>query len=234
MKLGIMQPYFFPYLGYFDIINRTDQWIVFDTPQYVRHSWMNRNRILHPKTGWQYIVVPLKKHAKTESLSKIEILSPDELQGRILGQLAHYKKKAPFFREITSLVADSLAKPSQYLARLNVDILEAVCRYLGIPFHYTFFSQLRETIGPVNDPGEWALEISKALGAMEYINPPGGEKLFDCEKFHNAGIKLTITDLVDFKYECPGYEFIPHLSIIDVLMWNHPYAVKEFLDSCKN
>jgi hypothetical protein len=234
VKLGIMQPYFFPYLGYFDIINRSDQWVVFDTPQYVRHGWMNRNRILHPKTGWQYIVVPLKRHSRTESLMKIEISNPGQLQERILGQLTHYNKKAPFFRETALLVANSLEKPSQYLARLNVDILERICRYLQIPFRYTFFSELDKLIDPINDPGDWALEISKALGATEYINPPGGEGLFDRKKFHEAGIKLTIANLIDFKYECPGCEFISHLSIIDVLMWNHPRAVKEFLDSLKD
>lgn len=234
MKIGIMQPYFFPYLGYFDLINRSDQWVIFDTPQYVRHSWMNRNRILHPKSGWQYIIVPLKKHPKDTPLMKIEISDADALQARILGQLAHYKKRAPFFKETTSLVAQGLEKPSQLLVQLNVDILKMICIYLQIPFHYTFFSQFNKAIGPINEPGDWALEISKALGATEYINPPGGTELFDRKKFHEAGIKLTIAGLINFRYDCPGYEFIPHLSIIDVLMWNKPRVVREFLGTMAN
>ena len=78
MKVGIMQPYFFPYLGYFDLINRVDKWIVFDTPQYIRHGWVNRNRILHPHQGWQYIVVPLKKHDRDTSINQIETADPTE------------------------------------------------------------------------------------------------------------------------------------------------------------
>ena len=68
MRLGIMQPYFFPYLGYFDLINSTDRWIVFDTVQYIRHGWINRNRILHPNEGWQYIIVPIMKAKREETM----------------------------------------------------------------------------------------------------------------------------------------------------------------------
>ena len=73
MKLGIMQPYFFPYLGYFDLIHSVDKWVVFDTPQYIRHGWVNRNRILHPESDWQYIIVPLKKHPRNTPIKEIEI-----------------------------------------------------------------------------------------------------------------------------------------------------------------
>jgi len=234
MKIGIMQPYFFPYLGYFDLINRADQWVVFDTPQYIRHSWINRNRILHPKTGWQYIIVPLKKHSKVTPLIEIEIANAGGLQTRILGQIAHYKKKAPFFQQTMSLIKKSLENPSPYLTQFNVHILEMICNYLQISFNYIYFSQFNKPIGPINKPGDWAFEISKALGASEYINPPGGAELFDHRQFYDAGIKLTITNLIDFKYDCPGYEFISHLSIIDVLMWKHPCVVKEYLDALKN
>jgi hypothetical protein len=234
MKIGIMQPYFFPYLGYFDVINRSDQWVIFDTPQYIRHGWMNRNRILHPQKGWQYIIVPLKKHSKVTPLTEIEILNPDALQPRILGQLAHYKKKAPFFKDTLSIVEKCLEKPHRHLTRLNVHILKTVCSYLQISFDHIYFSQCNKQIGPVNTPGDWAFEICKAFGAREYINPPGGTELFDRTKFHEAGVKLTITNLIDLTYDCPGYEFVSHLSIIDVLMWNHPVAVKKYLDSLKN
>ena len=89
MVLGIMQPYFFPYLGYFDLINRCDKWIVFDTPQYIRHGWINRNRILHPQQGWQYIIVPVKKHKRDTPINQIEIVPPALWSPRILGQLMH-------------------------------------------------------------------------------------------------------------------------------------------------
>ena len=83
MKLGIMQPYFFPYPGYFALIAQVDRWVVFDTPQYMRHGWVNRNRILHPGSGWQYIVAPLVKHRRSTSIRDIRLADPGALSGRI-------------------------------------------------------------------------------------------------------------------------------------------------------
>lgn len=230
MKLGIMQPYFFPYLGYFDLINYTDQWIVFDTVQYIRHGWVNRNRILHPKDGWQYIVVPLKKHSRDTVIKDIEISEDPKWPQRILGQNQHYKKKAPYFRETYRLVKECLAVEEHSLSRLNVAILEKICRHLGIRFQYEYFSEMQLELESVENPGDWALRISEKLEAKEYVNPSGGAVIFDSSKFEALGIKLNIRKLLPFEYACRGYEFVPGLSIIDVLMWNPPDKVKEYLD----
>lgn len=230
MKLGIMQPYFFPYLGYFDLINYSDRWIVFDTVQYIRHGWVNRNRILHPEQGWQYIVVPLKKHSWDTVIRDIEIGDGPMWHQRILGQNQHYKKKAPYFRETHRLVEECLAIEERSISRLNVAILEKVCLHLGIPFEYEYFSEMQLELESVVEPGDWALRISEKLGAEEYVNPPGAAAIFDSSEFEASGIKLTIRKLLPLEYACSGYEFVPGLSIIDVLMWNPPDKVKEYLD----
>src|SRR5580693_8893111 len=110
MRLGIMQPYLFPYPGYFDLINRCDRWVVFDTAQYIRHGWVNRNRILHPTSGWQYIIVPLKKHERETPINQIETQPYEQWASRILGQLQHYKKKAPGYAVASALVDDCLSQ----------------------------------------------------------------------------------------------------------------------------
>ncbi|RME42333.1 MAG: hypothetical protein D6796_14555 [Caldilineae bacterium] len=231
MKLGIMQPYFFPYLGYFDLIHATDQWIVFDTVQYIRHGWMNRNRILHPVSGWQYIVVPLKKHPRHTPIKDVQIAGNTGWQKRILGQLAHYKKQAPHYTETMELVEACLSVPETSLSRLNVAILEKVCARLEIDFRYRYFSEMGLELGPIESPGDWALRISAALGAEEYINPPGGAPLFDAAAFARHGIRLTIRTFPPFEYSCGRYAFIPNLSVIDALMWNPPEAIKAYLDT---
>ena len=106
MKLGVMQPYFFPYLGYFDLINISDQWIVFDTVQYMRQGWINRNRILHPKEGWQYIIVPRKKHRRQTAIKDVEVSADPEWRRRILAQIQHYQKGAPCYEETYQLVEE--------------------------------------------------------------------------------------------------------------------------------
>ncbi len=231
MKLGIMQPYFFPYLGYFDLINYTDRWIVFDTVQYIRHGWVNRNRILHPNEGWMYVTVPLKHHSRDTIIKDIRITQGKKWKRSIMGKLTHYKHRAPYANQTLDLVEDCLSLPEDSLARLNVYALEKVCECLGIQFDYSFFSEMTLDLDPIEQPGHWALRISQAVGAEEYTNPPGGVDLFDEKAFADHGIKLTIRPLPTFKYSCNGYDFIPNLSIIDVLMWNTPERIKAYLDS---
>lgn len=225
-----MQPYFFPYIGYFHLINCTDKWIVFDKIQYIRHGWMNRNRILHPKSSWQYIVVPLKKHSRNTLINEIEISTQTDWKSRIVGQLNHYKKQAPYYKETLRFVEDCLANDEISLPRLNVSILAMICTRLDIQFNYSYFSEMDINLDPIEEPGDWALEIAKAMAATEYINPPGGVNLFNHRKFKKAGIKLTISKFKNFEYNCGSYEFIPALSIIDLFMWNSCIDIKKHLD----
>ncbi len=229
MRLGIMQPYFFPYLGYFDLINCADRWIVFDDVQYIRHGWINRNRILHPAGGWSYIIVPVKS-SRESLIREVKILDDGKWKRRILGQLQTYKKGAPYFQEVMDLVENCFAYGGDLISQFNTFILEKVCSYIGIRFNYTIFSEMKLKLHTIDGPGDWALRISEAVGATEYVNPPGGVGIFDPEKFKAASIKLTIRQLPALEYQCTGYEFIPHLSIIDLLMWNSPQQIKSHLE----
>jgi hypothetical protein len=224
-----MQPYFFPYLGYFDLINYADKWIVFDTVQYIRHGWINRNRILHPADGWLYIIVPVR-HSRDMLIKDVRISENQHWRRRIIGQLEHYKKKAPYFQETISLVEECLSYGEDHISRLNTLILDRVCKFIGLEFNYSFVSEMDLALEPVEGPGDWALRICESIGAEEYVNPPGGEHLFDANKFKNMGIELTIRHLPTFEYSCDGYEFVPNLSIIDLLMWNHPTEIEGFLE----
>ena len=230
MKLGSMQPYFFPYLGYFDVINCVDKWIVFDTVQYIRHGWINRNRILHPKESWQHIVVPIKKHSSRSAIKDVKIANEQNWRARILGQLEHYRKRAPYFSETMVFVEDCLALDTASISQLNAAILDKICAWLGIRFDYALFSEMNLELGPVEEPQDWALRSAEAMGATEYINPLGGVHLFDKQKFRDSNIKLTFRNLPPFEYSCRGYEFVPNLSIIDLLMWNETDIIREYLD----
>lgn len=232
MKLGIMQPYFFPYIGYFDLINRTDRWVVFDVVQYVPKSWMNRNRILHPTDGWQYVSVPVVKHRET-LIKDVLLVDRNEAHRRVLGQIEHYRNgRAPFFEPVRELIDRCFLEASSGRLRdLNVSSLALVCEYVGVDFSPVVFSESDIELPPIEHPGQWALEIGSAMGASEYVNPPGGKDLFDERAFAERGIRLEFTELADFRYACGSYDFVERLSIIDVLMWNEPKAVKAQLDA---
>lgn len=226
-----MQPYFFPYLGYFDLINYTDEWIVFDTVQYIRHGWINRNRILHPGDGWQYIVVPVRKHKLNILIKDVEPDNSQSWSERVIGQLMHYRRTARYFDNTMAIIKDCLAYRHASITGLNIKSLELVCEYLGISFKWKLFSEMNIDMRHVDHPGAWALEISRALGAQEYANLPGGKSLFNANDFIQNGIELTFRNMPSMMYSCRGYTHVPNLSVIDAMMWNSPADIKNFLDS---
>lgn len=233
MKLGRMQPYFIPYLGYFSLIEATDRWIFFDTPQYIRHGWVNRNQILKPsKDDRQYITVPLEKHPHNILIKDVRI-KQNGWQEKMLAQLDHYKNKARYFKEINSLLKDCLfAKKTQAnLVQLNVKLVRSICEYCSIELNCDIFSEMLLSILQVDAPDEWALKISKALGAKTYINPVGGIKFFNISKYQEAGIDLQFLENHLEPYAQPTNDFIGGLSIIDALMFHSPEEVREMIKS---
>jgi WbqC-like protein family len=230
MVLGLMQPYFFPYLGYFDLIHRSDVWVVFDTAQYISRGWVNRNRILHPTRGWQYITVPVRQHPLSAPIRDIEIARGVNWAARIEGQLQHYRRRAPYFDDVLSLVHECLPSEETSLLRLNLRGLAGVCGRLGIRFDGRPLSEMNLLLGPIDAPGDWSLRVAEALGLDECLNPPGGRHLYAPEKFAASGVRLTIQEPLDFHYDCAGYGFQPALSILDVLMWSPPARVRAWLD----
>ena len=230
MKLGIMQPYFFPYLGYFALIKHTDQWVVFDTPQFIRHGWIERNRILKPGDRWQYIKVPLEKHKRETPINEIKIRANENWQEKIIAQLGHYKKKARGLLPYVRFAEDAVSFETEYISKLNIHLLRLTCDYLGLKFDYSVFSELDFDLGPVNEPDEWALKISKALDANEYYNPPGGSDFFNKEKYERNNISLKLLQLNLKEYDQRRKTFEPGLSIVDVMMFNPIKRIRDFLD----
>ncbi len=221
-----MQPYFFPYLGHFSLIAAVDEWIVFDITQYTPKTWMNRNRILHPNAGWQYVTVPLSNSSISIKTHEARVLNFSEAKASIVGKLSHYKKKAPHFEAVNALINEAFdSATDDSLVHLNVHGLGAVCRYLGIPFNYRICSELNLPLPEKLQPGEWAPEICRMLGANSYVNPAGGQEIFDPSEFARRGISLHFAQAKEFVYATSPYQYEPNLSILDVLMWNPPAVV---------
>jgi hypothetical protein len=229
MKVAIMQPYFFPYIGYWQLIHAADCFVLFDDAQYMRHGWVNRNRILKPGGGWQFILVPLKKHAATESIKNVQAHPDKQWKELIIGQLTHYKKKARYFDEINELVREILfSNTEKDIAIINFVIIKQLCAYLDIKKEILVSSKQDFNYADVGDAGEWALRISEQVGAAEYINPAAGAGLFNRDKFSSSNIKLSFLRSQEIMYS-QQVVFEPALSIIDVLMFNGLDGTKEHL-----
>jgi hypothetical protein len=231
MKVAIMQPYFFPYIGYFSLISHVNMFILFDTVQFIRHGWIERNRILKPNEGWQYIRMPLRKHSRSTIIKDIIINNDHDWGGKIISQLQHYRKNAPFFNETICLLENAFKNKSSNIVEQNKILLTAVCDYLGIITPITIFSEMKLIVEKANSPDEWALNICKAIdGVTEYWNPPGGLNFFDRTKYTSRGIKINFQ-----KVRLPFYDqkleiFESGLSIIDVIMFNPIDKIRQMLD----
>lgn len=234
MKAGIMQPYFFPYIGYFQLIHAAEQFIFFDTPQYERKGWMNRNRILNLNGGTTYITVPLQKAPRETPLCQMRINNREKWRERILNQLEIYKKKAPYYQRTVDIVRETLDSAADSLSELNIASILNVCSAVGLDRNWSVFSKMDLEIPDNCEADEWALEITRAIGGDVYINAPGGAAFFDRRKYEKAGIDLKFLQPELQPYvQRMGY-FEPGLSIIDVLMFNSAETVCKMLEQYRS
>lgn len=232
MKVGIMQPHFFPYSGYFSLIKHTDRFILSDGVQYIHQGWIARNRILKPGEGWQYIVVPLQKFQHTTLIKDVLIDNSKKWKEQILAQLYHYKKKASHFNSVNELMKEIFSTDYQDIVTLNQVSLSKTCEYLGFEKKIEVFSQMNLNLLPVNAPDEWSLNTCLAIdGAREYWNLPGGQSFYDKQKYEKANVKLKFQIPQSIIYNQKRNTFEDKLSIIDVLMFNSVNDVNAILDS---
>lgn len=218
--MALMQPYFFPYLGHFALISRVDRWVVFDTAQHIRRGWMNRNRILKPGGGWQYINVPTQRSPR-DSLSKEIILAPgNQWKAKLIRQLQVYCGVAPNFDKTLELLESCLEVDELRLSLLNIQLISKICDALEIPFSPVFLSETLADPGACSTPGERVLQIASAMGASTYLNPAGGAHLLEESAFSDHGIQLEIQQYNPLIYDTGPLLFEPDLSVIDALMWN--------------
>jgi hypothetical protein len=222
MRLGIMQPYLFPYVGYFSLIEASDRWIVFDTPQYIRHGWVNRNRVLKRGNGdWKYIRIPLVKAPQDTPICQMRIDDSQDWRGDVVRNLDYYHHcRAPHYRATVDFLNRALTVSSDKLSVVLTHLLRETCAYVGIQRVLDVFSEMNLNIGPVSHPGEWALRICESLGAKSYVNPPGGRDIFDVQQFAGSEIELRFLQPALPPYDQRRATFVPGLSLIDALMWN--------------
>lgn len=222
-----------PYVGYFALIKHTDHFILFDTPQYIRHGWVERNRILKPNDEPLYIKVPLKKHQRETKICDILIDNNQSWKEKIIAQLVSYKKKAPNYWKVISLVKELFEFETNSIVELNHFSLMQISNYLGLSPKISVWSKMDIDIDEVNTPDEWALNICRSLKADAYYNPIGGATFFDKSKYEEVNIDLRFMEMEPVKYAQFSTEFIPFLSILDVLMFCSVEKANQMIDNYK-
>lgn len=227
MKLGIMQPYFFPYIGYWQLMNLVDKYIIYDDVNYIKGGWINRNRICVNKEA-VYFNLYLKDSSPNKKINEI-IIDKGINNKKNLKRISMAYKSAPYFMETYALMERLLNSKEENLAKFNGNIIKEIADYLSMNTEILYSSEIEKN-GQLKGQ-EKLLDICKKLGASDYYNAIGGKELYDRESFSAEGIELHFLKTKDIKYKQFSKEFIPNLSIIDVLMFNGKSKTKELLEA---
>lgn len=232
MKIAIMQPYFLPYLGYFQLINAVDKFVIYDNIEYTKKGWINRNRILVNGKA-EIISLPLKKGS--DYLHVIERTLADSFdadKNKLLRKLHQAYCKAPYFESAFPLLLSVFASQEKNLFHFIHQSLMQVCNFLGIKTTFIISSAL---------PGEHSLKaqdkviaICKTLHATTYLNSSGGVNLYSADVFKKNNIELGFMQPDIVEYPQFKNKFVDNLSIVDVIMFNSAEDVKKYLQNSYN
>lgn len=233
MKIAIMQPYLFPYIGYFSLIRNTDHFVFFDTPQYIRKGWINRNRLLGTGGKDIYFTVPVEKCPRETPIKDVKISYNENWKEKWMGQLTIYKKRAPYYLTVMQLIQEVLNSEAEYISKMAITSVIKTCQYLEMDIDYDIYSEMNLPMSEVNAPDEWALEITRAMKYDTYVNPPGGKSFFNADKYRKADIELEFLTQELLKYNQRVGVFVPGLSIIDVMMFCSPSEIVSMMNSYK-
>ena len=221
-----MQPYFFPYIGYWQLIHAVDKYVIFDDVNYINRGWINRNRILY-RGNVRYLNVYLKKASQNKKINEIEVNDDGENAKNLL-LLTEAYRKAPHFDEAYPVIEKILMQKEKNLARYNGFLIRSVCEYLGIETPLVYSSEIDKDDGLKGQ--HKIMAICKALGATDYCNAIGGVSLYDRSYFLQNGIGLNFLKTEDIKYKQFGTEFYENLSIIDVMMFCDADCIRKMLE----
>ena len=227
MRLGIMQPYFFPYLGYWQLLANVDKYVVYDDVTYIKGGWINRNNFLI--NGQKNLLTMRLEKASSYTLIKDIAIKDDFV--KFLKTIEMGYKKAPFFEDIFRLLKDICQCPDKKLGQFLFNSHIKICEYLGIDTELILSSSFEKHTELKGK--DKVISICKQLGADEYINAIGGQELYDKKEFAENGIRLNFLQTNLREYRQLKNEFVAGLSIIDIMMFNSKEEIKEMLNDFK-
>lgn len=232
MKLAIMQPYLFPYAGYFQLMNTIDKFVFYDDVAFIKQGWINRNNILLNGEKWLFSV-PVSDISSFTRINELRVSErPVNWEKKLLQTIRQAYHKAPFFDAVFQLIADVLmgccGKPICSIAKSSI---YSVMQYLGMDVQVVDSSAIYGNNYLRSE--ERVLDICHKENASVYVNLPGGRPLYNREQFKQAGVDLFFAEPVLATYTQFKEPFMPGLSVIDVLMFNNIDESLQLLSGCR-
>lgn len=216
MRLAIMQPYFLPYIGYYQLVSAVDAIVVYDNIKYTKKGWINRNRILLEDSDVIFSL-PLKKGSDSLQIAQREI-SAEFDRTKLLRQFKGAYRLAPYFAKNFAIIDEIVSFEEDNLFSYLYNSLRKICHYLDIKTEIIISSSV--AIDHSLKSQDKVLALCDVLGAQTYINTIGGTELYDKGAFRSRGIDLQFLKAMPFEYAQFHSPFVPWLSIVDILMFN--------------
>ena len=227
MKISIMQPYLFPYLGYWQMIASADKFVLFDDVNYIVRGWINRNNIL--MNGQAHLfTLPLNGASPNKLIRDLTLQNNVKDRNKLLRSLECSYRKAPMFQTVFPIIAGIVSNGEENLVAYLLFQFREIYRYLGIEDNMLLSSEIPQD--PTLKAQNKIMGICKYLHADHYVNAIGGQSLYDRKYFEAEGIKLSFIKMNDISYRQYGGPFVPFLSIIDVLMFNTVEETRKLLN----
>ncbi len=221
-SIAVLQPSYLPWIGYFEQIERVDDFIFYDDVQYTKNDWRNRNRIKHAG-GTMWLSVPVRDPFG-KAINSVEIDNTKPWRRKHLNALGSNYRRCTFFEEVYPLVEQAFIKNHDKLSALNVDIITNIMAYLQINTSVHLASQLN--VG--GDKNSRLINLCRHFEARTYYSGAAAREYLECEAFENAGIDVVFQSFEHRPYTQQFGDFVPYLSIID-LLFNHGRASLEYI-----
>lgn len=226
-NIAIMQPYFLPYIGYWQMIGAVDTFVVYDNIEFTKKGWFNRNRILEIDHD-RFFILPIKKASDFLPVNQRYLSDDSGVEiARILRTIQSNYRKAPQFTSAYPTIEKCFQYPSKDLFEYVFNSIKLICKYLDINTKIIISSKIM--IDHSLKAENKVLAICKAENASTYINAIGGVELYDKKEFESSGIDLKFIKSKDIKYRQFNDVFVPWLSIVDVMMFNDKEKIKQML-----
>jgi WbqC-like protein family len=221
-KLGIMQPYLFPYIGYFQLINAVDKFVVYDDVSFIKQGWINRNNILVNGRPFLF-TIPVKNISSYSLIHEVEVSYDIEWRSKLLKTIQESYRKAPYFKNAFQIIENTFDTKEQYISKLATKSILEIAKYLEIE------TELQESSASYQNnklrSQSRVIDICKKELTSHYINPIGGNELYCKDAFKYHDLQLNFIKTCPLKYNQFKSNFVGNLSIIDVLMFNSPSEV---------
>ena len=226
MTIAIMQPYIFPYIGYFQLINAVDKFVIYDDVNFINKGWINRNRIL--LSGKDHLLtIPLKNASQNKLIYEVDLLNTEPWRKKLLKTVQQAYQKAPNYQTVFPIVEEIVHFETDTISGLVVNCIRRICNYLRIDTEIVDSSRVYKNSDLKAQ--ERILDICKQENAGRYINPVGGMALYDKERFRVEGVELYFIKSTAGPYPQLKNAFVPWLSIIDILMFNDAESIGKLL-----